>query len=151
MKPPRLLPAALAAAAAGAVAAPYYTATELGEPNLAAASGNPLRGFLTSPDWTSPPRQREEVPSSLDFYYVGVDEIMTGPGMPDWDGSLRGAGGVPAGLRPVRQHHARHLHTELPRLRRGRGLRRQRPGEGGRFRRSHGVRLPRHPRGGGRG
>ena len=28
------------------------------------------------------------MPSSLDFYYIGIDEVMTGPGVFDWDGSL---------------------------------------------------------------
>ena len=66
---------------------PYYTTSDLGNPNDNAASGNPLKGFLTSPDWSTPP-YRQEIPSSLEFYYVGLNEVMTGSDDFDWDTSF---------------------------------------------------------------
>eukprot|EP00957_Ditylum_brightwellii_P024782 1872489-Ditylum_brightwellii.AAC.1 len=47
----------------------YHSTTDLGSPNDEAASGNPLKGFLTSPDWSNPP-YGDDLPSSLEFYYI---------------------------------------------------------------------------------
>lgn len=64
----------------------FYKATlnELGATNLAVTHGNPLKGFCTSPDFISsnPP---DSIRMSLDFYYVGLDEVMTGPNSYNWN------------------------------------------------------------------
>ena len=67
--------------------ASYYVTTndaDLGPPNEDAAAGNPLKGFLTNPDWSSPP-YLDDIPSSLEFYYVGLNKVMIGLDTFDWD------------------------------------------------------------------
>ena len=43
--------------------------------NPAAAAHNPLKGMLTSPDWSAPP-YLDSLPSGLEFFYVGIDDVM---------------------------------------------------------------------------
>ena len=43
--------------------------------NATAAEGNPLKGFLTSPEWSSWP-YLQSVPSSLEYYYVPLRSVM---------------------------------------------------------------------------
>jgi hypothetical protein len=68
---------------------PYYTTTDLGAPNPDAALGNPLKGFLTNPDWNSE-EALQSFPSSLEFYYIGLDEVMTDYDTFDWEASFEG-------------------------------------------------------------
>jgi hypothetical protein len=67
--------------------ASYYYSTSskaiLGEANPDAAIGNPLKGLLTSPRWTGN-KTPQTVPSSLEFYYIGFDEIMNGSNQFNW-------------------------------------------------------------------
>lgn len=64
----------------------YFTLTDksiLGSTNPYVSIGNPLKGLITSPAWTgstTPPR----LPTSLEFYYFGLDEIMIGYNKFDW-------------------------------------------------------------------
>lgn len=67
-----------------ASASSYFTTTDLGSFNHDAASGNPLKGFLTSPDWNSN-AELNSFPSSLEFYYVGLNKVMTDFQTFDWD------------------------------------------------------------------
>lgn len=64
----------------------YYYSTSgssiLGSPNADAAVGNPLKGLLTSPRWTSNPAP--SIPSSLEFYYIGLNELMFGADQFNW-------------------------------------------------------------------
>lgn len=63
----------------------YYSASGaaiLGSPNADAAVGNPLKGLLTSPRWTSNPAS--SIPSSLEFYYIGLNELMFGANQFNW-------------------------------------------------------------------
>lgn len=64
----------------------YHTITDaktLGATNYDAAVGNPLKGLLTSPRWVGGDIP-DNVPSTLEFYYIGLDEIMTGWNQFDW-------------------------------------------------------------------
>jgi hypothetical protein len=71
----------------------YYSTSDpavLGASTPMSAAGNPLKGLLTSPRWTGGSTSGS-IDSSLDFYYIGLDEIMTGPNQFDWsvlDGTL---------------------------------------------------------------
>ena len=68
------------------LATPYFSTSDpaiLGASNFDAAIGNPLKGLLTSPIWTGG-NTPTSIPSTLEFYYIGLDEIMTGPNQFDW-------------------------------------------------------------------
>jgi hypothetical protein len=52
--------------------APHRTAT-----TTRAAEGNPLKGFAANPNWSAPP-YLQTVPSSIEFYYFTLRQIMTG-------------------------------------------------------------------------
>ena len=58
----------------------YYfsttTATELGRPNPRAVLDNPLKGLLTSPRYTNFSTPDTPIPSTLDFYYIGLSEYV---------------------------------------------------------------------------
>ena len=61
---------------AQAAAFSYQTRTwPLGQPNLTAAEGNPMKGMVPSPDWTAPP-YLQSVPSSLEYYYIALNQLM---------------------------------------------------------------------------
>ena len=64
---------------------PYYTTTELGTQNRDASIGNPLKGFLTNPDWNTEQALTSFPSSSLEFYYIGLNQIMTDYNTFDWD------------------------------------------------------------------
>jgi hypothetical protein len=80
----------------GAVPSEYHSITDtetLGATNFDAAVGNALKGLLTSPRWVGA-NVTSNVPSTLEFYYIGLDEIMTGWNTFDWsvlDGTLKDA------------------------------------------------------------
>jgi hypothetical protein len=64
----------------------YYSTADpsiLGKANHMAAIGNPLKGLLTSPQWTGG-NTRTDVPSSLEFHYIGLDSVMKGNNQFDW-------------------------------------------------------------------
>jgi hypothetical protein len=78
--------------------AAYHSITDvqtLGATNFDAAVGNPLKGLLTSPRWVgASTAASSSIPSTLEFYYIGLDEIMTGWNQFDWsvlDQTLRDA------------------------------------------------------------
>jgi len=57
---------------------PYYSTShpdDLGPANPDAALGNPYKGLMDSPWWNYPPYP-EDVPSSLDMYYLGLNDLM---------------------------------------------------------------------------
>ena len=56
----------------------------LGEIDVDVTIGNPLKGLLSSPDWTGPTTPNV-LPSSLEFYYVGLDEVMIGYNEFNWN------------------------------------------------------------------
>ena len=64
----------------------YYYSTSssaiLGSSNVSAVIGNPLKGLLTSPRWTSNPAP--SIPISLDYYYFGLNELMFGANQFNW-------------------------------------------------------------------
>jgi hypothetical protein len=61
----------------------YFSTTELGAVNPNAAMGNPLRGLYTSPRWTNF-NTPDVVPDSIDFYYIGLDEVMKSNTVFNW-------------------------------------------------------------------
>jgi hypothetical protein len=61
----------------------YYTTSNLGARNIDAAMGNPLKGLMSSPRWARPP-YRSDIPISLEYYYIGLDEVITGDNQFDW-------------------------------------------------------------------
>jgi Malectin domain len=66
---------------------PYYETTSaaiLGSVNPDAAIGNPLRGLHTSPQWTNGNFHQYSIPSTLEFHYIGMDNIMTGNNTFSW-------------------------------------------------------------------
>jgi hypothetical protein len=57
----------------------YFSTTDdsiLGSPSIDVAIRNPLKGLLTSPRWTGSTIP-DLVPSSLEFYYMGKQIIMS--------------------------------------------------------------------------
>mmetsp|Transcript_21327 Transcript_21327/g.24238 ORF Transcript_21327/g.24238 Transcript_21327/m.24238 type:complete len:269 (-) Transcript_21327:1279-2085(-) len=66
---------------------PYFETTNLGSYNPEAENGNPLKGFLSNPDWHST-GEMLSFPSSLEFYYLGLNEVMTGFNTFDWETHL---------------------------------------------------------------
>lgn len=65
----------------------------LGEPDFLAAIGNPLKGLMGGVRWALPPLP-SSVPSSLEWYNLGLDEIMVGDNSFDWtilEGLLSGS------------------------------------------------------------
>lgn len=58
------------------------TSTELGEPDSHAAIGSPMRGIVESPLYSLPtdthPYYNADIPLALEFYYIGLDEVMFG-------------------------------------------------------------------------
>lgn len=73
----------------------YFTIDKsvLGTANPDVSIGNPLRGLMTSPAWTGT-QTPSTLPTSLEFYYFGLDEIMVGSNQFDWsvlDNVLKGA------------------------------------------------------------
>jgi len=60
----------------------YYSTSDLGIPNTDTTLSNPLKGFLTNPEWSTPPY---DFPSSLEFYYIGLSKVMTAHQIFDWD------------------------------------------------------------------
>ena len=67
-------------------AQPYHVKTESDLPPLsfAAAAGNPLKGFMTSPLWIDPADALTDVPTSLDMYYIPLKTTMTNFNSFDW-------------------------------------------------------------------
>ena len=69
-----------------AASIPYHTLSlasdSLPPRNLAAARPAPLKGFLTSPQWHTGgyenPQHLSDPDSTLEFYYVGLSDIMDG-------------------------------------------------------------------------
>lgn len=65
---------------------PYYRTNNtsiLGKPNYGASIGNPLKGLAGGARWATPPLP-EAVPLSIEFYNIGLDEIMVGDNEFDW-------------------------------------------------------------------
>jgi hypothetical protein len=65
----------------------YYNTSDpaiLGKIRRKAALGNPLKGLLTSPRWLGGDTPEFTVSSSLEFYYIGWDEIVKGAHQFDW-------------------------------------------------------------------
>lgn len=61
---------------------PYFVLTSADLPplNLSASGSNPLRGFLTSPDWMFDGKpEAPGLTSSLEYYLIGLDRIIDGP------------------------------------------------------------------------
>ncbi|MBF95590.1 MAG: DUF4832 domain-containing protein [Myxococcales bacterium] len=61
------------------------TWTRPGDYDRPITAGNPLKGFLTSHQWTTPDQR---VPHRLEFLYLPFDRIMPTAGAPDFDGVL---------------------------------------------------------------
>ena len=67
-----------------AASVPYHTLTssDLPPPNPAAAQPSPLKGFVTSPEWHTGgyinPQYHNTIDSTMEFYYIGLSDIMTG-------------------------------------------------------------------------
>jgi hypothetical protein len=64
----------------------YFVLTDksiLGTANPDVAIGNPLKGLVTSPAWTGA-QTPSRLPTSLEFFYFGLDEIMVGNNKFDW-------------------------------------------------------------------
>ena len=54
----------------------YFSTTELGRPNRRAVLDNPLKGLLTSPRYTGFDTPDAPIPSTLEFYYIGLSEYV---------------------------------------------------------------------------
>jgi len=57
----------------------YYSTTDtaiLGRSNKRAVLDNPMKGLLTSPRYTGHNTPITPVPSTLEFYYIGLDEYV---------------------------------------------------------------------------
>ena len=60
------------------------TAEDLPPANPDVAANNPLRGMMTSPLWVDYASQITDIPTSLDYYYIGLDTTMFGFNTFDW-------------------------------------------------------------------
>jgi hypothetical protein len=68
---------------------PYYQTNNsdvLGKPNFMAAIGNPLKGLARfgSRNPQSPSSQFDSVPSAIEFFSIGLDDIMIGDNQFNW-------------------------------------------------------------------
>ena len=63
---------------------PYYRTSDLGAPNVDAAIGNPLKGLAGGPRYSQNSPLPSSVPSAIEFYNVGFDEIMIGNNLFNW-------------------------------------------------------------------
>jgi hypothetical protein len=52
----------------------YHTVPNLPERNILATMGNPLKGLVGGSRWAAPPLRDDIVPSSLEFFNVGVSD-----------------------------------------------------------------------------
>jgi hypothetical protein len=73
----------------GAPSSYYYYSTSdpaiLGAKNLSATLGNPLKGLVTMPRWAALSKaEAAEMPNSLDFYYLAMDDAMVGENSFNW-------------------------------------------------------------------
>jgi len=66
---------------------PYFVANDLGAFNPEAAFGNPLKGFLTKPEWNSE-EDLLSFPSTLEMYSIGLNEVMIDFNTFDWETHL---------------------------------------------------------------
>ena len=55
----------------------------LGQVDRDVSAGNPMCGLITSPGWNGR-TYSEDVPSSLEFKYLKVRDVMTGPNSFEW-------------------------------------------------------------------
>jgi hypothetical protein len=55
----------------------YYTNTDVGDEDPDAAIGNPMRGLIESPRYSIPP-WTANIPATMEFLYIGLDEVMFG-------------------------------------------------------------------------
>jgi hypothetical protein len=66
---------------------PYFSSNDtaiLGAPNLTAAIGNPLKGLAGGPRYSQSSPLPNSVPSAIEFYNIGLDEIMIGDNAFNW-------------------------------------------------------------------
>jgi hypothetical protein len=63
---------------------PYHRIRDLGSPNVTAAIGNPLKGLAGGPRYSQSSPLPSNVPSAIEFYNIGLDEIMIGDNLFDW-------------------------------------------------------------------
>jgi hypothetical protein len=66
---------------------PFFSTSDaaiLGAPNFAAAIGNPLKGLAGSPRYSQSLPLPNSVPSAIEFYNIGLDEIMIGDNTFNW-------------------------------------------------------------------
>jgi hypothetical protein len=59
----------------------YYSTSDesvLGEENMMASVGNPLKGLMGSPAYLNPAYWAKTIPDSLEFHYMGLDQFMFG-------------------------------------------------------------------------
>jgi hypothetical protein len=66
---------------------PYYRTNDtviLGAPNFTAAIGNPLKGLAGGPRYSQSSPLPNSVPSAIEFYNMGLDEIMIGDNLFNW-------------------------------------------------------------------
>jgi hypothetical protein len=59
----------------------YYSTSDesvLGQVNIMASVGNPLKGLMGSPRYLDPSNFAKTIPDSLEFYYMGLDQFMFG-------------------------------------------------------------------------
>ena len=63
---------------------PYYLTRDLGVPNVDVAIGNPLKGLAGGPRYSQKSPLPNSVPSAIEFYNVGLDEIMIGDNLFNW-------------------------------------------------------------------
>jgi hypothetical protein len=66
----------------------YYTTSDptvLGAKNLTATLGNPLKGFVAVPTWSSLPKaEAADMPHSLEFSYLAMNDSMVGNNTFNW-------------------------------------------------------------------
>jgi hypothetical protein len=66
-----------------AVGSSYWETTDFGLYNPMVAIGNPMKGLTPNPRWNKPPF-RNNIPYSLEHYYVGLDTVMIGDNVFNW-------------------------------------------------------------------
>lgn len=62
----------------------FYSTSDIGAPNLAAAVGNPLKGLMGGARWKNPSEWPTQPVTSLEWYNFAFDEVLMDENTTDW-------------------------------------------------------------------
>jgi hypothetical protein len=62
---------------------PYWDTIDFGSFDPMIGVNNPMKGLTPNPSWSDPP-YKNKIPNSLEFYYIGLDDVMIGDNLFNW-------------------------------------------------------------------